>query len=40
MAPDKTKNQIIVVTIDNEHKIEFVLHTFFEILEAFIEQRF
>jgi len=37
---DKTKIEPITLTIDGIEKIEFKLHTFYQVLSAFIEQRF
>ncbi len=40
MEPDKVHEGIVTVTIDGEESIEFNLHSFYEILEAFIEEEF
>ncbi len=40
MELDKVHEGIVVVTIDGDEAIEFNLHSFYEILEAFVEQEF
>lgn len=40
MEPDKVKNGVVIVTIDGDGEIEFMLYTFYEILAAFVEQGF
>ena len=40
MGNTEKKIEKVIVTIDNQDQIEFKLHTFYEVLEAFIEPKF
>jgi len=37
---DQTKIEPVILTIDNTEKVEFKLHTFYQVLSSFIEHRF
>jgi len=40
MEEDKLHNGAVTVTIEGEGTIEFMTHSFYEILEAFMEKGF
>jgi len=40
MEPDKIFQGPITLTIDGQDPIEFKLHSFYDVLEAFIEPQF
>jgi len=40
MEQDKLHNGNVTVTIDGQDHIEFKLHSFYDVLEAFIEPKF
>jgi len=40
MEPDKIHDQSVTVSIDGQETIRFLMHSFHEVLEAFMEQRF
>ena len=40
MEQDKIRNGVVIVTIEGIGEIKFMRHSFYEVLEAFIEQGF
>jgi hypothetical protein len=40
MEQDKTYDGTVTVTIDGQDSMQFMIHSFYDILEAFMEQGF